>query len=246
MATFTIANQNDLNAAIATVSSRAATDVFNFTASFTLDSQLAPLTLTASENLTINGNNNTLDGAFLYEGFAALGNGSIAINDLVLTHLVARGGNGGDDVRGGGGGGGGLGGGLFVGANVAATLSNVAFSSNFAIGGNGGSGDSGSNGYGGEWNGFLGPRAAIPTIPGTSSPGGFGGGGAGAVFTAGTGGDGGFGGGGGGNGFNIVFPGGRPGAGGYGAGPSTSITAAAAVWEPGAAFSFRKAARSHS
>jgi hypothetical protein len=56
MTTFTIANQADLNAAIAVVASRAATDVFNFTAGFTLTAALAPLVLHAGENLTINGN----------------------------------------------------------------------------------------------------------------------------------------------------------------------------------------------
>ena len=207
MTIFNVANQAELNAAIATITGRASTDVINFTANFTLSANLTPLFLVAGENLTINGNGHTMNGANTYGGFV-IQNGNVAINDLDILNTTARGGNGGTLAGNGSGGGAGLGGGLFVGAGANVTITDVDFTGARAIGGNGGSWN-GSSGPGGLWNGFLG--AIGPS---------FGGGGNGSVSasTRYANIDGGFGGGGGGITNYIGGPYPAPGNGGYGAG----------------------------
>ncbi|WP_249144911.1 hypothetical protein [Bradyrhizobium sp. AUGA SZCCT0274] len=136
--------------------------------------------------LVIEGGGHTLNGGGIQRGFFVYA-GTVEINDLLINNMLAQGGDGGtSDVGGGGGGGAGLGGGLFVGANVAGnpgnvTLSNVNFSQNAAEGGLGslnaiiGSAAGGGGGLGGDaapWT-FLkaaveaaasGATAALPMI----------------------------------------------------------------------------------
>ncbi|WP_457150155.1 SdrD B-like domain-containing protein [Mesorhizobium sp. P5_C1] len=227
MTTFTISDQATLNAAITAIAGRAGTDIFNFTTSFTLSGNMTSLFLTAGENLTINGNGQTIDGANTYGGFV-IEHGTVAINDLDIVHTTARGGTGGVWQGNGSGGGAGLGGGLFVGAGANVTISNVDFTGDRAIGGNGG-GISSTFANGGLWNGFLndGTGFGAGGIGGTGSgpggsgaSGGFGAGGGAATPSAGAPnvpGNGGWGAGGGGVG-SFSHAGYAGGGGGLGAG----------------------------
>ncbi|MBR1251022.1 cadherin-like domain-containing protein [Bradyrhizobium sp. AUGA SZCCT0169] len=129
--------------------------------------------------LVIEGGGHTLNGGGIQRGFFVYA-GTVEINDLLINNMLAQGGDGGtSDVGGGGGGGAGLGGGLFVGANVAGnpgnvTLSNVNFSQNAAEGGLGslnaiiGSAAGGGGGLGGD-------GGAVDIFKGGSGGGGIGG-----------------------------------------------------------------------
>jgi hypothetical protein len=101
---------------------------------------LQAINLHAGVTLVVEGGGHTLSGGGVQRGFFVYA-GTVEIKDLLITDMLARGGDGGTSIIGGGGGAGaGLGGGLFVGANVAGnpgnvTLSNVNFSLNGAEGG---------------------------------------------------------------------------------------------------------------
>ena len=189
---------------------------------FTLDT----INLTPGVTLTIDGQGHTLDGADMYRGFFAYA-GVLTLQNLVIIHTVARGGDGGQY---GGGGGAGLGGGLFVtGSNpglssgASVTLTKVSFTGDSAVGGNGGSGlQVGSPGGGGGLGGNGGDGSTSGgggdggTGPGTTgiipdaASGGAGGSGALVSSPAGAGGlDGGMGG---------ITPGAAGGGGGVGGG----------------------------
>src|SRR5215469_3990345 len=73
------------------------------------DGALLALNLPMGSSLTINGGDFTLDGNDQQRGLFVYA-GTVDINDLTISHMVAKGGNGAS----GGGGGAGLGGGLFV------------------------------------------------------------------------------------------------------------------------------------
>ena len=106
-----------------------------------LTSALDAINLMAGSTLTIIGNGASLNGGGSQRGFFDY-QGGLTLENLVLTDMVAQGGNGGDaygqQTAEAGGGGAGLGGGLFVADGGAATLQNVQFIGDSAIGGNGG------------------------------------------------------------------------------------------------------------
>ena len=143
--------------------------------------------LHAGVDLTIDGADDTLNGGGAYRGLYVYA-GDVTIENLTIANAAAIGGAGSDgpynvggasgggggagngqlgiNSQGGGGGGGGagLGGGLFVAAAGDATLENVSFSGNSALGG-----------AGGQWNWDR----VLTNGPGGGGAGGFGGGGAG-------------------------------------------------------------------
>jgi hypothetical protein len=201
----------------------------------TIQSELGTITLTADlpavqAGITIEGNNNTLDGAGTYRGFlvADFNGGStltpvtVAIQDLTIENAVATGGTGPD----GAGGGAGLGGAIFVADLATVTLSNVSlvnegatggssvsgiFGSGGGMGGNGapiGNGEPGGGGVGVGANGSTG-AAGQPGIVVGAAPGGSGGGGGGSGGASG-----------GGGGGGVAAAGG--GGGGVGGGTSSS------------------------
>ncbi|UPJ44130.1 cadherin-like domain-containing protein [Bradyrhizobium sp. 40] len=139
--------------------------------------------------LVIEGSGHVLSGGGTQRGFFVYA-GTVEINDLLITDMLARGGNGGTgDTGGGGGGGAGLGAGLFIGANVpgnpgSVTLSNVSFSLNAAHGGIGstmpflGGGTGGGGGLGGD-------GGALSLLTGASGGGGIGGDGGASIHVEG-------------------------------------------------------------
>ncbi|MBN9531719.1 MAG: PD40 domain-containing protein, partial [Alphaproteobacteria bacterium] len=169
-------------------------------------------------SLTIDGGSRgriVIDGQNLYRALFA-DSGTIAISNLRIQNVRAKGGNGGSgggSVSAPGGGGAGLGAGLFVSTNANVTLTAVDFATVAAVGGTGGSSVSvigpasgGGGGLGGDGgNGQTGGNGA----------GGGGVLGAGSDNTSSNGGDGGLGGGGGGAGDRPANASGTGGA-GYG------------------------------
>lgn len=241
-ATFTVNSDASLRTAL----TRAVNgDVINFSGDVTLSANLPVLTA----NATINGNGYSLSGAGQYRGLF-VASGTWAINNLTIQQTKAIGGNGGNGGEangegGGGGGSAGMGGGLFVKAGAAVTLTAVNFSANAAQGGKGGNysssngnifekGDGGGGGGGGLGGNGLSAVGAAPGAGGAAL-GGIGGGGKGGngAYLAGTppptdyaGAAGGFGAGGGGGAGGLVatasggtrFARGAGGAGGFGGG----------------------------
>lgn len=128
-------------------------------------SSLPPI-LGTDQTISINGNNNVIDGQDQGSIFFIAG-GTASISNLDLENGSAQGGNGGNGT-GGGGGGLGAGGALFVNTGANVTLDNVNMDSNAAEGGNGGNGNIANGGGGG--GGFGGNG-------GSGSNGGGGGGG---------------------------------------------------------------------
>jgi hypothetical protein len=193
---FTVSNETDLNTVLAEIDAGGTYAVPNlaytitFAAGFTLGTDLNAINLSSGDKLTINGAGNTLDGGGLYRGFFVYG-GNVELDNLTIQNAVAAGGAGGAGVNPGGGGAG-LGGGLFVAAGAAATLNNVNFLADSAIGGNGGAVASGSYGGGGGLGGAGGAgsgRAAGGGGVGTGAVGGtYGGAGPGAGILLGAGG----------------------------------------------------------
>src|ERR1043166_1376210 len=224
MATFSVANQAQLDSAIQSINvggangTTSTSHTITLTASFTLSSSLWVVNLPSGSSVVIDGGGHTIDGNNLYRGFFDFA-GGLTLRDMTISNTLAQGGRGGDgsDYGGAGGGGAGLGGGLFVGSSGQATLDGVNFLGNRALGGNsgtyggsgvpgggGGGGGLGSNGAnGGAGQGGVG---GVSNIPGLSFSGGTAGtaaiaspGGGGTPSTpGGSGSDGGGGGGGGG------------------------------------------------
>ena len=240
---FTVADFSDLNAVLTDIDQGGALAQSNTAYRITFDppsgtllftGQLAAIDLDSGSSVTFIGNGTTLDGAGNDGLFVTAG--TVALQDLTLADMTARGGNAqvGSALGaqgGGGGGGAGLGGGLFVGAGAAATLMGVSFQGDRAIGGNGSANTySAYVGSGGGLNGRMpggnpvGVRIASGDTYGPSQGGFGGGGGAGSYTYAGNGGFGGGGGGGAGRYSSGGFTGhgdGLPsfaGSGGYGAG----------------------------
>jgi hypothetical protein len=226
----------------------------------TLTTQLPAIVLSQStfENLalTINGEGHTLSGNDTFRGLFVY-SGNVTIENLQISHAVARGGDG----RNGGGGGAGLGGGLLIADDVAhgaaspgnVTLINVGFDHDQAIGGNADASTAGAGGGGGMGGSAtddgpddpgtqggvgIGPNgygeggtnyqlAAIKADPVTGNNAGFGGGGYGGYFNAAENGS--FGGGGGSDGS-------APGKGGFGAGNGVTYGAGAGLGAGGDIF----------
>jgi autotransporter-associated beta strand protein len=120
--------------------------------------------------LVIDGAGHTLSGSNQFRGLIVAGysGGSgptpvpidVSIQDLAITNAVATGGDGGTGLAGGGGGAG-LGGALLVGDLASVTLTNVALTSNAAVGGNGGAAGAGPGGGGGGGLGGVGGAGGV-------------------------------------------------------------------------------------
>ena len=155
--TYFVGTEAALNAALAQIDlggqqSRPSTNYsIVLTNGFTLTSDLSAINLAAGDTLTIDGAGATIDGGNSYRGFLDFAGGLI-LENLTIQNAVATGGAGGQGATPGGGGAG-LGGGLFVGAAGAASLSNVIFLNDSAVGGAagaaGGVGIGGGGGMGG-------------------------------------------------------------------------------------------------
>jgi hypothetical protein len=164
---FLVANETDLNAALSSIDVSGKWSLPNITytitlaASFSLSTDLDAIDLQSGDTLTIDGAGNTIDGAGAHRGFFDYAGGLI-LKNLTIQNAVAVGGAGGSGATPGGGGAG-LGGGLFVGSAGAASLSNVTFINDQAVGGaagaTGGTGVGGGGGLGGA-GGAGGTRAA--------------------------------------------------------------------------------------
>ena len=179
--TIVVTNESQLDAAITAVDALPAApgqgvtiEIEAPTGALNLTHDLEGINLAAGITLTIDGNGAVINGGGTARGFFAYA-GNVGIENVTLQNLVARGGDGAN----GGGGGAGLGGGLFVAAGANATLLNVAFSGDQAIGGNGGYGSlGGGGGLGGSGGATgIGPEGTL----------GGGGGGIGSSATGGTG-----------------------------------------------------------
>ena len=162
---FTVTNETELNDVLAGIDQGGAHAVANTAytitlapanGTFALTSDLDAINLAAGSSLTIVGNGSTVDGQGDQRGFFVL-QGDVTLQNMTIANAVAQGGAGGSGSFAGGGGAG-LGGGLFVaGANIVngvqittggnATLDNVAFINDKALGGAGGTTD--RVGYGG-------------------------------------------------------------------------------------------------
>jgi hypothetical protein len=232
--TFTVSNESQLNAAIASIditgsnSASNASFTIDFAASFSLSSDPLAFNLASGDVVTINGGNFTMDGGSAHRGFFVYA-GSVDINDLTIQNTHAVGGAGSFD----GGGGGGLGGGLFIAVGGAAAISNVTFLNDAATGGAGGHGTTGGIlrvGAGGGMGGAGGTAGGGGGIGGNANGGsynqpagkgivvGASGGGAGYYGANGAG----SGGGGGGGGYSAGGGGGIGGGNGYAASAPTS------------------------
>ncbi len=135
---YTVSTEAELDAAIASINGFAGSDndaTIDFApdADIELTQSLPTLTLAASTILYINGNGGTLDGQGAHQGFVVAGAGTLTVADINIVNAVAQGGN--NFATYGGGGGAGLGGALFIGGTTAATLLNVGFSDDAAVGG---------------------------------------------------------------------------------------------------------------
>ena len=245
---FTVTDETDLQNAIDAidVGGTSAAANTNYTITFapglttasplTLTTPLDAINLSSNDTLTINGAGGALDGDKANRGLFVY-SGAVTIKNLTIQNALARGGAG----YGGGGGGAGLGGGVFVAAAGKATLIDVGFTDDAAVGGTSfaasgagvgggigltgnGFGVNGANGFSGA-NGAGGPGQA-------GGAGGHGGNGGPASsgntnntsgYTGGKGGTGGFAGGGGlggtgGNEGPVADSGGVGGTGGFGGG----------------------------
>ena len=154
-------------------------------ASFGLITPLAAINLGAGGSLTIDGGGFALDGRPFRLVAPQRGllvySGNVTVENLALTNMAARGGNGGAASNPGGGGAG-LGGGLLIASGGNVTLDNVSFSGDSAIGGDGGSYN--NSGFGGGGGGGLGGDGGSASGVGRAGAGG--GGGVGAAAKGGT------------------------------------------------------------
>ena len=237
---FTVNNQTDLNAAIASINGDGVanrTYTITVASGFTLTANLTAINPTGTNvHIDINGGSTatTIDGNNQFRGFF-VDAGTVTIENLTVARTLARGGNGANaTINGGAGGGGaGLGGGLFVAAGANATLDNVNFTGDRAIGGNGGSKVTGSySGAGGGGGGMgtsgtagnysTGGNGGNAGLSGITSSGGAGTGAGSSGSAHQPGGTGGFGGGGGGTvrgGVNLgAYDAATGGTGGFGGG----------------------------
>jgi len=184
---YNITDETDLKNAIALVAAGTGSYSFTFENSLTLSSGLAPIQLGNGASLLITstaGNTFALDGASTYGGFVFIpivagDTSTVAITNLDINNTKETGGAGATTSHLAGGGGAGLGGGVFLGAGTSATLTNVSFNGDDAVGGAGGLGGPSYpavSGTGGSLNtseGVAGYQGGAPDMAG-----GFGGGGA--------------------------------------------------------------------
>ncbi len=198
MATFNVSTPVELSNAITSSSNNGEADIINITTDITLTG-LLPL-IDEDMGLTINGNDNTINGNNQFRLFFVL-DGTVNFNELTFMNGRAQGGNG-------AGGAAGMGGALFIHDGIV-TVTDSTFQGNRAVGGNADV----NNNTGGNANFTPRPRAhgnpGSVDNGGVGGDGGFGGNGGSGRFI-GTGGDGGFGDGG--------FGGGNGGFGGFGGG----------------------------
>ncbi len=183
---FLVGSEADLNAALAQIDlaglyaePKLAYSI-TFTASFALTTDLYAIDLAAGSSVTINGGGFSLDGGHTFRGFFDYA-GGLTLENLTIQNTVATGGGGGSGATPGGGGAG-LGGALFVASGGAATLSDVRFLDDQAIGGAGGasgSGAGGGGGLGGQGGAGAGTEAGGGGGIGLGAIGGSGGGGSG-------------------------------------------------------------------
>ncbi len=124
----------ELSQAITTSANNGEADTINITGDITL-AGLLPL-IEEDDQLTIDGNNNTINGSNQYRLFFVR-SGTVNFNNLTFSNGRARGGDG-------GGGAAGMGGALFV-FNGTVTVTDSTFQNNSAMGGNGGTGRVGGN-----------------------------------------------------------------------------------------------------
>ncbi len=198
------------------------------------DCAAAPCTITLNgplppirHNVTIDGGARgriVIDGRNLYRAFFA-DTGTIAIRNLKIQNVRAKGGNGGDggqQYAGQGGGGAGLGAGLFVAELATVTVTDVDFAHVVAVGGAGGNAIYSPNTRGSGGGGGLGGDGGSGTTGSSSGSGGGGVLGAGDANTASGAGAGGLGGGGGGGGGNPSSTNGAGGT-GYGSGAAGAV-----------------------
>jgi autotransporter-associated beta strand protein len=143
----------------------------------TLTSALTAVDLSSGSSLSILGDGDTISGGGQYQGFVDAA-GSLELDDLTLSNLVAIGGTGGSAQYGGGGGGAGLGGALYVASGASATLDGVSFVDDSAEGGVGGGVNASVTGVGGAGGGADAGGAVTASSP---VPGGQGGSG---IYTA--------------------------------------------------------------
>ncbi len=134
IATLTVDTEAELRSALLAAANG---DTIAFAGDITLTADLPAV----QRNVTIAGNNHTLDGANAYRGFLVY-SGSVTVANLTITHARAIGGAGGL----GGGGGAGMGGALFVRTGATVNVNNLSLLSNAAVGGAGGSGVMGGGG----------------------------------------------------------------------------------------------------
>jgi len=149
--TFAVANESQLNAALAAIDAGGVLSKadqaysINLAAGFTLSSAMDHISLANGDTLTLNGGGATIDGGGVYQGLV-VDAGDVTIENLTVADATAQGAAG-QGV--GGGGGAGLGGGLFVASGAGVTLADVLFTVDTARGGAGGDGavdDAGSVG----------------------------------------------------------------------------------------------------
>jgi len=188
----------------------------------TLNGPLPPI----MTSLTIDGGSRgriVIDGQNLYRAFFA-DTGTIALRNLKIQNVRAKGGNGGSggqSFAGQGGGGAGLGAGLFVRAPAIVTVTDVDFANVAAVGGAGGNANAASTVITSGGGGGLGGDGGTGGSGSSNGAGGGGvlGAGGGASSLSSAAGNGGLGGGGGGGGQNPSSANGTGGA-AYGSGPA--------------------------
>jgi len=182
----TVTTEDQLNQDLAAIAGGTGSYTISFGSGFTLNTDLLALNLGAGGSLTLIGNGQTINGAGTYRGLFDY-SGALVVNDLT----IARGGSGGTapaNGTGAGAGGAGLGGGLFVASAGNATLNNVTFTSDSALGGSGGNntGSSSEASGGGGGLGGNGGNASQVKVDGVQEPQDGSGGGIGLSATGGT------------------------------------------------------------
>lgn len=166
--TYTVTTEAELRQAIINANANSSDNYIDIKADIELTGDLPPLL----SDVTLRGNNHTLDGASQYR-LLVLGSSNsdggpptvVQVTNLTLNHGLAAGGNGAD----GGGGGLGAGGAVLVNSRAIVSFSNVSvlnstaaggFGALGAGGGGGGLGGAGGSGLGGGGGGLLGDGGA--------------------------------------------------------------------------------------
>jgi hypothetical protein len=154
----TVTNENELNQDLAGIAGGAGNYTITLGSGFTLNTDLLAVNLGVGGSLTLQGNGVTINGGGAHRGFFDYA-GALILDNLTIADAVATGGSGGTaptNGDGAGGGGAGLGGGLFVASAGSATLNNVTFTGDKAVGGAGGNNTGSSTTAAGGGGGFGG------------------------------------------------------------------------------------------